>query len=733
MSLVDQHGRPLAPAVIARRLVDPVFDPRVEAGPRELGHVRSDAFEPGMKQALLDEVARARVHMDADTLATMSANFDGFVNLLTGVGTTWGDKTMGGLPGGPNFCLYRIHGWEAELRTRGSDLGYNIVGKRPDEMTREGWDVEVQPTEDEQDIAASPQAQMDACLHEPHRAAAAWRREAEKRWQQSKRIDDAVWRCWDYARRWDAFGAQPPPSNSGQPRNGAPPNGVQARLGAQPPAPAPATPLPKINDEGLEVARLLEKWTKKVDAVAVFNQALKYERQNGGGAILIGVDDGKPLTEPLDPKDVRKVTHLTAFTGGWDGEVVAWRPYNDPRKPKYGLPEIYQVRNLSVSLARPPAPGEGPVQQLVPQGPSGPTIFYVHESRLIVFDGKPVSRQARQEMFGWGDSVYTRVNKVLSDFDQTWGAVAILMQELSIWTMSIEGYTMSLVSRKPSDQDALLQRARDMHLMRGAARMNIIDSKDKVERTNVSLAGVAEILDGPLVRRLAAAADMPVSLLFGQVQGALGGDAGSTETRYFYDSVRSEQNNRLVPALEMLYEIVLRSKEGPTRGKVPERWNVVMRPLWQPTPQEKAQTRLTTAQADQIEISQEVVTPEEVAATRYGGADYNPGPIMLDLAARERASQAMQEQPETAGAAGAPAGDRPDPGEGFPGGPEGAQHQPPSVASPPSAVPERPIIPAAPPMTAMPIDPITAAPSSVISTIHETGANGRSIPAKPAE
>jgi hypothetical protein len=257
-----------------------------------------------------------------------------------------------------------------------------------------------------------------------------------------------------------------------------------------------------------------------------------------------------------------------------------------------------------------------------------------------------------------------------------------------------------------------------MNLMRASSRMNIIDTKDKIERVNVSLAGVAEILDGPLVRRLAAAADMPVSLLFGQVQGALGGDAGSTETRYFYDSVRSEQNNRLVPALERLYALDLLSREGPTKGVMPERWAAVCKPLWQPTPQEKAQERLTTAQADQIEIGTEVVTPGEVTSTRYGGAEYNTGPIMLDLPERERVSKAMEKLPDE--------DEEPPPSNELdeppaPGGEVGRQ-----PASPPEAV-SQPIFRQVPAMTAMPIDPITAAPVSVPSQVNETGKNGKPI------
>jgi phage-related protein (TIGR01555 family) len=701
--LYDQFGRQV-PSDYKPRLQDPVFDPRAESGGYQLPNVRMDHMTPDLRRDLGAEIERTRMdtgRMDAAGAQARAVNLDAFANELTGLGTVWGDKTKGGLPGGPVFLLHRIRGPEAEARTRGSDLGANIVNKTPDEMTREGWAIDVQPTEDDAQAVADPRALMDACRREPRRAAAAWRNEARRRHRK-----DAV-HCYAIARRWDALppapaGAPPPPMPAGVPL-----------------PPTPPAALPKLNDEGIEIGLAMEKWGDRVSIERVFNQALKYERLVGGGAVFIGVQDGvDDLTQPLDVSKVRKVTHLTPFTGGWDGEVVMWRPYNDPRHEKYGQPEIYQVRNLSVSLARPPAPGETrPPSQLIPMGPSGPTIFYVHESRFIVFNGDPVTRQAEQEMRGWGDSVYTRVNEVLSQFDQTWNAVAVLMQEFSILNMAIDGYSQLLASRKPEDREILLQRARDLQLLRSVARMNVYDAKDKVERMNVSIAGVPELLDGPLARRLAAAADMPVSLLFGQVKGALGGDAGDTETRYFYDQVRAKIMRKLVPGLTKLYDLVFHSSEGPTRGVVPERWSVQPRPLWQMTPLEKAQLRLTTAQADQIEINDGVATAAEVTATRYGGADYNPGPIVLDIEGREEASarEQLAAPPRTPPPGASDLHEAPPAGPGTPPLPEAVSQE---------------IYPKAPAIAAMPADPLTGDPTAVPSTISQTGAGGKPLPAR---
>jgi hypothetical protein len=59
-----------------------------------------------------------------------------------------------------------------------------------------------------------------------------------------------------------------------------------------------------------------------------------------------------------------------------------------------------------------------------------------------------------------------------------------------------------------------------------------------------------------------------------------------------------------------------------TKGKEPERWQLTMRALWQPTAQEEAELRNKQAQTDIAYIGSGVITPEEVAVSRFGGAEW---------------------------------------------------------------------------------------------------------------
>lgn len=559
---------------------------------------------------------------------------DAYVNQLTGFGDPNRDKTMGGRHNGPPVIPRFFTGWECMNRWRSSDLGTAIVEKIPHEMTREWIDIAIQP-----DTPASEKLSPEK-----------------------------------YAlKNLDAFPAPsggeasaPDPFGSPQPK----PQHVPGKL-------------PDIDDASARVVEALRYEQETLSAKHVFRQALNYERAYGGGAVLIGVDDGvKDLTIPLDLNNIDRVTHLTAFTGGWDGEVIAWRYYNDPRHAKFGKPEVYQLRNIGVPIAAPPAPGETTkVPQTPPAGPTGGMTFYVHESRMLIFGGSPVSRWAMAQMRGWADSIFTRADEVLSQYSQTWNGVAILMQEWSQGVLSIEGLAQLLADGSAKKQGIVMQRALMLQLTQSVARMRLIDAKEKYQREQASMGGVADVLR-EFALRLAAAVGMPVSMLFGQVKGGLG-DAGNTDMRFFYDQVKALQLEGVIPAARRLTQIQFYAKEtSPTGGKEPKRWDVTPRALYQLNEQEEADLRNKQATTDGIYLQWGVMSAEECAASRFGGSRYSTE-TTLDLAGRQQMGK-MSLPPSPAEIASA----KKPPGSG--GGGAGSNPNAPNAGSAPYAPKESP-------------------------------------------
>jgi hypothetical protein len=80
--------------------------------------------------------------------------------------------------------------------------------------------------------------------------------------------------------------------------------------------------------------------------------------------------------------------------------------------------------------------------------------------------------------------------------------------------------------------------------------------------------------------------------------------------------------------------LLLLAKDGPTKGAEPKAYEMKFPSLWQPTPTEDADLKNKVAQTDQIYIEKGVVTPEEIATSRFRKDGWNAETV-IDLEERE--------------------------------------------------------------------------------------------------
>ncbi len=339
--------------------------------------------------------------------------------------------------------------------------------------------------------------------------------------------------------------------------------------------------------------------------------ALCYERAFGGGAILVGADDGvTDLRLPLDVTRLKAVRWLTALH---NREVQADRYYEDPTAPRYGSPMWWRIQ---------------------PEiGSAAPVV--VHESRLLLFGGIQLTRRQVWQNQGWGDPVLLRVYDVIRDFAQAYGGAAALLQDFSQAVFKIKDLAELI---QTNQDEVVLNRLKIIDLARSMIRAVVLDSEEEFERKTTPLTGLDGLLD-KFMLRVAAAVEMPVSLLMGQAPAGLNA-TGDSDIRWFYDGIKSRQSQKLKPTIERLLRMLFLSKEGPTKGKEPESWEVLFAPLWQLTEVEQAELRNKQANTDETYIRSGVLTPEEVAVSRFGGDGYSTETV-IDLEAR----RSLKEEP----------------------------------------------------------------------------------------
>jgi len=330
-----------------------------------------------------------------------------------------------------------------------------------------------------------------------------------------------------------------------------------------------------------------------LETVSTFIEARQWSRAYGGAAILLGIDDGaKDLTQPVNEKTIKAVRFLVTLRPRecWP---VKWS--SNPRSAMYGKPVEYAVQRET-------------------NGAVAAKTFNVHHSRLIRLDGIRVSRRHTRANRGWGDSVLNRLFEPLADFQQSFKTVPNLIADFAQGVHKIKGLAELLMA---NEEEAVTKRLEMLDMMRSVLRSLVIDSEDDFQRHQTPVAGLPDLLDR-CAKRFAAAAGMPVSLLMGDAPAGLNA-TGEQNTRWWYDEQSADRELKVKPAINRLVRLILLSSEGPTGGKEPEKWSVEFANLWTPTEAELADIRGKVANADKAYVDAGVLTPEEVAISRFGG------------------------------------------------------------------------------------------------------------------
>jgi len=348
-----------------------------------------------------------------------------------------------------------------------------------------------------------------------------------------------------------------------------------------------------------------------VEGLAVrekFAAGIRWARAYGGGACLIGADDGRDASLELKPERAKGIDYLYDIDKRYLWPVSY---YDEVGHPKLGQPRTYLVTT---------------------HGGYSSNTSEVHESRLIVFHGAPTAHRERILNRGWNLSVMQRAFEILRQFNTGWQAVENMMTDGSQSVFKMDGLTE--LQSAEGGEAAIRQRVRDIDMFRSTVRAVVLDaaSNESFERLGTSFEQIPNVLD-KFMLRLAASVEIPVTILMGQSPAGMSA-TGESDLRWFYDRIRAQQTTMLSPRVRRLISVWLQTKTGQAaittlaKGEVPRAINIKFPPLWTETPLAVADRELKVAQTDQIYLTTQVFTPEEVALKR-GRADGFAGQVQL--------------------------------------------------------------------------------------------------------
>lgn len=327
--------------------------------------------------------------------------------------------------------------------------------------------------------------------------------------------------------------------------------------------------------------------------------AIKWARLYGGALIVMLIDDGRGLEEPVDWEHIRSIDELRVYERSIvqpDYASLYQQDYGGKgvgnRVSKFGQPEYYYVSSIYGS-------------------------FKVHESRCLVFRNGVLPEQTSNATYlFWGMPEYVRIRRALRE-TVTAHTDSVKLLERSVQAIySMKGLASLLTTDDGENQ--VLKRLQLVDTSRGLLNSIAIDSEgEQYDFKTFQFSGVKDVIDATC-NMLSALTNIPQTILFGRSPAGMNA-TGDSDFESYYNFVEKIQRLMLKRNLRTLLDVVFRA--GIASGDVTEEpdYKLEFKPLWSlsdteqaAVDQTKAQTALVKAQTAQTYVDMQALDPTEV-------------------------------------------------------------------------------------------------------------------------
>lgn len=327
-------------------------------------------------------------------------------------------------------------------------------------------------------------------------------------------------------------------------------------------------------------------------------QAAKWARLYGAGFMMFGVQDGQDPDVEVNFDSIRTVPWMNTLHR-WDMNSVDI--VHDVSSEFFREPERYVFTRGALSESE----------------LAGPRV---HRTRVVRLEGAKLPERLYRSNNYFNDSVLNRVQNAIKNFNSSHDSLAVLMQDFSGGVFKMKNLAQLIGA---GQDDAVMKRLQLIDMKRSMVKSIVVDADEDFERKATPLSGIKDALQ-KIDDRLVAASKMPHTLLLGEGStGSLSG-SGESEQEQWDDYIKGMQKNDFKPTLMECLKIILSAKDNPvTNGKIPEGFDITFPPLQEPSPKEKAEVYKITSEADTNYINAQVLTPDEVALSRFSDDEFN--------------------------------------------------------------------------------------------------------------
>ena len=370
-----------------------------------------------------------------------------------------------------------------------------------------------------------------------------------------------------------------------------------------------------INYGDESIAEYVDDRMDALELEEKFSTAEKWARLYGGSIIVMLVDDGRGLEEPLDWNNVRSIEELRVFE-----RAIVQPDYGSMyhfhfmdtlnSKKKFGEPEYYQVFSIY-------------------------GYFCVHRSRCLIFRNGRLPEQTTNAIYRyWGIPEYVKIKRALRECI-TSHEDGVKLLERSVQAI----YKMKNLANMLSTEDGenkVLQRLQVIDMARGILNSIAIDTDgEDYDFKTLQMSGIKDVIDATC-NMLSAVTDIPQTILFGRSPAGMN-STGESDFENYYNMVENIQKQNMKANARTVIDLIL--KQGALEGVIPEvpKYKMKFAALWSMSDTEKAnveqtkaQTEYTKAQTAQIYMDSNVLDPSEVRKSLASEGEFEIEEVISD-------------------------------------------------------------------------------------------------------
>jgi phage-related protein (TIGR01555 family) len=370
---------------------------------------------------------------------------------------------------------------------------------------------------------------------------------------------------------------------------------------------------------------------KALQVKSYFRTAMIEATRTGGCGILMDVEDGLPLDQPVDIANIKSVKGLRLFNR-WE-LTPSWGDFYYSGKLE---PDYYRLLSRTNS-----------------------TVAQIHKSRILPFYGPELPRE---DLFylsdGWcGDSLIRQILSAVTKLESASSAVADKMQRFEIPILKIRGLidkriqdSFRGVVGKESYDEIVRNRAEEIQKGWSVYRLLTADmDEENLELIAHKFQGVAENLTH-FRDTVIAASGLPEFVMWGKHGSGLG--QIETGERSAIASLVEQAQSKIMGNLQTLIAYYFLSQDSITKGEIPDNWEWRFNPLWNPTEQEEADKQLSQTQVLSYfvdmgqKLNQPILTAQEIRTSVFGGNEFGGTNIQLDESSYQVENSKPTEPPE---------------------------------------------------------------------------------------